>query len=108
MNELIKIETEASNFIKDLPLKTVEYRGVRVINAYDIARLHEKEVRSINQQFERVREKLCQNVDYFLVSREELLKSPSVILPPNMKDRLLRQFHKRWRTSPTLGRLTLH
>lgn len=66
---LIKIENTIS--IKGNDLQVVEYKGVRVLSSYDIARLHDKEVKRVNEQFERNKERLEEDVDYFLVDKEE-------------------------------------
>lgn len=69
MNELIRTENTIS--IKGNDLQVVEYKGVRVLSSYDIARLHGKEVKRVNEQFERNKDRLKEGVDYFLVDREE-------------------------------------
>ena len=70
MNELIKIENKEIN-IKDNTLRVIGYKGERIITSYDIARLHGKEVKRVNEQFERNKERLKEGVDYFVVSIEE-------------------------------------
>lgn len=70
MNELIKIEDKEIN-IKDNTLQVVEYKGERIITSYDIARLHGKKVKRVNEQFERNKKRLKEGVDYFVVSIEE-------------------------------------
>lgn len=75
--------------INDNALSVVEYKGIRVISSYDIARLHGKEVRAVNQQFERNKKHLKQGVDYFLINKEEMAESQIVIqkfIPNNVKD----------------------
>jgi hypothetical protein len=66
--ELIKIEN------KELEIK--EWNNLRVISVYDIAKLHEREVKRVNEQFKRNKEKFIKNIDYFVITREEMMKSP--------------------------------
>lgn len=66
--ELIKIEN------KELEIK--EWDNLRVISVYDIAKLHEREVKRVNEQFKRNKEKFIENIDYFVITREEMMKSP--------------------------------
>lgn len=75
--------------INDNTLSVVEYKGEKVISSYDIARLHNKEVRAVNQQFERNKERLREGIDYFIISKEEFSESQIVIqgfIPNNVKE----------------------
>lgn len=71
MSNLIKVTD------KDLEIK--EWRNKRVVTVYDVAMLHNREVREVNQQFNRVKNKLILNVDYFIIPKEEYLQSLGVI-----------------------------
>ena len=70
-----------SNLIKviDKDLEVKEWRNERVVTVYDVALLHSREVREVNQQFNRVKNKLILNVDYFIIPKEEYLQSLGVI-----------------------------
>lgn len=65
--ELIKIEN------KELEIK--EWNNLRVISVYDIAKLHEREVKRVNEQFKRNKEKFIENIDYFIITKEEMMES---------------------------------
>lgn len=87
MNELVKIENTVN--IKGNDLRVVEYKGVRVLSSYDIAQLHGKPVRKVNEQFERNIDRLSEGTDYFRISKEEFSESFSGIqnfIPNNVKD----------------------
>lgn len=87
MNELIKIENTIN--IKGNNLQVVEYKGVRVLSSYDIARLHGKEVAQVNRQFERNKDRLKEDIDYFLVDKgefSECLAGIQSFIPNNVKD----------------------
>lgn len=75
MNELIVKENDLT--IKNNTLRIVEYKGKKVISSYDIARLHSKEAKRVNEQFERNKDRLQEGVDYFLIDREEFAVADS-------------------------------
>lgn len=78
---LIKVEN------KELTVK--EWNGQRVVTAWDIAKLHEREVRRVNENFEYVKDKLIENEDYFLIKRQEISESKFPIqdfIPNNVKE----------------------
>ena len=64
---LIKIEN------KELTVK--EWNGQRVVTAKDVAVLHERDVKRVNEQFNRNIEKFEIEKDYFKLTREEMSKS---------------------------------
>lgn len=68
-------------------LEVREFKSQRVISVYDIAKVHEKEVREVNQQFERNKEHLIKDEDYFELSREqfESLYVIQSFIPNNVK-----------------------
>lgn len=75
---------------KEIELK--EYNGERVVTAWDIETLHEKDVREINQQFKRNINNLIENEDYFVVDRSYISESQPVIqnfIPNNVKEIIL-------------------
>lgn len=72
---------------KEIEIK--EYRGVRVVTVWDIAELHNKEVREINQQFKRNFVRFEEGVDYFIVTHKEFLeifKCFQKFIPNNVKN----------------------
>lgn len=77
-------------FEKEIEIK--EYNGERVITAYDIAELHGRDVKRINENFRNNIEKFVENEDYFMVKREYIIKSIKTTLEnnaPNLKEIIL-------------------
>ena len=69
-----------------------EYNAERVITAWDIARLHGRDVREITQNFNYVKEKMILNEDYFIISKENISESKILIqdfIPNNVKEIIL-------------------
>ena len=50
MNEIIIINNEK--------MEVKEYKGLRVVTAWDIAKVHKREVKTINQSFKLVKDKM--------------------------------------------------
>lgn len=70
-------------------LEAKEYNGERVITAWDIAEVHDRDVREVNQQLKRNKGKLKEGEDYFLLNREDFFKSLGAIqkfIPNNVKE----------------------
>jgi hypothetical protein len=64
-----------------------EYNGERVVTAYDIAKLHTRDVREVNQQFKRNIERFEENNDYYIVDKnyfKENLESECDYIPNNV------------------------
>ena len=81
---LIKIEN------KEMTIK--EWNGERVVTAYDIAELHERDVKRVNEQFKNNKDKLILGEDYFVLKRDEISKSLISTLeklPPNLNELIL-------------------
>lgn len=55
-------------------IEVKEYKGERVVTVYDISELHGREVKKINQQFKRNKEKFVEEKDFFQLKRGELNK----------------------------------
>lgn len=96
INENIKRRDDrmSSNLItiadKEIELK--EYNGERIVTAWDIAELHERDVKVINQQMRNNIDKFIENEDYFIISRNNIPKSISLTLEnnaPNLKEIIL-------------------
>lgn len=64
-NEMVKIEE------KEMTVK--EWKGQRVVTAWEIAEVHEKEVRIVNQQFERNKKYFIQGEDFLEITKEEFV-----------------------------------
>lgn len=83
-NNLVKINEE------EIIVK--EYENQRVVTAWDIAKVHNREVREVNQQFNRNKEKLIEGEDYFSLTPIEFSKSQIVIqefIPNSVKEIVL-------------------
>lgn len=81
MNELITINNSQ--------VEVKEYEGLRVVTAWDIAKVHGREVREITQNFNYVKDKLLKDEDYFLVNKEKISESKILIqdfIPNNVKE----------------------
>ena len=96
INENIKRRDDNMNSnlitIADKEIELKEYNGERVVTAWDIETLHEKDVREINQQFKRNINNLIENEDYFVVDRSYISESLAVIqnfIPNNVKEIIL-------------------
>ena len=75
--------------INGVKIERKEYKGVPILTPWDIAKIHKKEVREINQQLKRNSEYFQENKDFFTLKREDFKKSLTVILekfPPNLKE----------------------
>lgn len=65
-----------------------EYNGVPILTPWDIGKIHNKDVKAVNQQFLRNKERFKEKIDYFPVSREEIQRSQIVAFenfPKNIK-----------------------
>lgn len=72
MNEIIIINNEK--------IEVKEYEGLRVVTAWDIAKVHKREVKTINQSFKLVKDKMIENEDYFIIEKSEKLRSENLTL----------------------------
>ncbi|BEO91163.1 ORF6N domain-containing protein [Fusobacterium nucleatum] len=80
-NKLVKIN--------NVELGIKEYKKERVVTAWDIAKVHNREVREITQNFNYVKDKLLKDEDYFLVNKEKISESKILIqdfIPNNVKE----------------------
>lgn len=65
-----------------------EYNGVPILTPWDIGKIHSKDVKAVNQQFLRNKDRFKEKIDYFPVSREEIQRSQIVAFenfPKNVK-----------------------
>ena len=75
--------------INNIELGIKEYKKERVVTAWDIAKVHNREVREITQNFNYVKDKLLKDEDYFLVNKEKISESKILIqdfIPNNVKE----------------------
>jgi DNA-binding Lrp family transcriptional regulator len=68
-NNVIQMQDYVRINNQELAIK--EYKGQRVVTAKEIAQLHHKEQRAVNQQLERNKKYFVEGVDYFILSKEE-------------------------------------
>ena len=74
--------------INGVRIERKEYNGVPVLTSWDIAKIHEKENRRINENFKNIKEKLVLTEDYFALTRKEISESNISIqkkIPNNVK-----------------------
>ena len=78
--------------ISDKEIEIKEYNGERVITAWDIAKIHERDVNEITKNFNRNRETFDVNEDYFILNKKEFserLKIVQDFIPNNVKEIIL-------------------
>ncbi|ACZ07709.1 ORF6N domain [Sebaldella termitidis] len=68
-----------------------EYSEERVITAWDIAKLHKREIREINQNFKHIKDRLKYGEDYYVVSRDFAESNQMIqeFLPNNVREIIL-------------------
>ena len=75
MKELAILAGNNKIMINGIEIETKEYKGQRVITSYDVAKLHNRDVKRVNEQFERNINKFKIGRDYFILKRDDVLKS---------------------------------
>lgn len=75
MNELVTLTGSNRIVINGIEIETKEYKGQRVITAYDIAKLHKREPKRVIENFQNNRGKFELGKDYFEISKDEIRKS---------------------------------
>ena len=81
MNELITIN--------NTQVEVKEYEGIRVVTAWDIAKVHGREVNDVTKNFNNNRSKFILGEDYFLINRTEISErkiSIQEFIPNNVKE----------------------
>lgn len=66
-----------------------EFNGEKVLTAWDIARIHGREPREVNQNLKNLKGKMVEGEDYYLIPRAEINKSNILIqefIPNNVKN----------------------
>ena len=78
-------------FINDTSIVAKEYSEERVITAWDIAKLHKREIREINQNFKYIKDRLKFGEDYYVVTRDYAESNQMIqeFLPNNVKEIIL-------------------
>ena len=74
--------------VNDKELVVRNYNNERIVTAWDIAYLHNKTVSEVGQQFKRNVKYLKENLDYFILNKDDISVSQIVIqkkLPNNVK-----------------------
>ena len=96
INEKIKRRDNNMNSnliaIADKEIELKEYNGERIVTAWDIAKLHERDVKVVNQQMRNNINKFIENEDYFIIARNNIPKSMTLTLEnnaPNLKEIIL-------------------
>ena len=96
INENIKRRDDKMNSnliaIADKEIELKEYNGERIVTAWDIAELHERDVREVTQNFKNVKDKMILNEDYFVIPKENISESKILIqdfIPNNVKEIIL-------------------
>lgn len=86
-NKLVKIN--------NIELGIKEFKNERVVTAWDIADVHGREPKRVNEQFNRNRDKMIEGEDFYVIKRSEIPKSLSATLKdlwafaPAMKEMIL-------------------
>lgn len=81
MNELITIN--------NTQVEVKEYEGIRVVTAWDIAKVHDREVKRINEIFKNNIDKFILKEDYFFLTPNEFsgsFKTAQNFIPNNVKE----------------------
>ena len=60
--------------INGVRIKRKEYNGVPILTPWDIGKIHNKDVKAVNQQFKRNKEMFKKEKDYFMLTRFEYTK----------------------------------
>lgn len=74
--------------INGVKIERKEYNGVPILTPWDIGKLHNKDVKAVNQQFLRNKDRFKEKIDCFPVSKEEIQRSQIVAFenfPKNVK-----------------------
>ena len=78
--------------INNKEIKVKEYNGERVVTAWDIAKIHEREISKINENFKYNINRFTKNKDYYVLKRSEFSESDFPIqefIPNNVKEIIL-------------------
>ena len=71
--------------INGIKIERKEYKGVPILTVWDIGKIYNKDVKTVNQQFKRNKEKFVEGKDYFELSKKEISKYIKTMIPNNIK-----------------------
>lgn len=75
--------------INNTQVEVKEYEGIRVVTAWDIAKVHGREVNDVTKNFNNNRSRFILGEDYFLINRTEISErkiSIQEFIPNNVKE----------------------
>lgn len=81
MNDLITID--------GIELRKKKYENKIIMTSWDIAKMHERDVKDVNQNFKRHQEKFILGLDFFVIPRDKISETQIVIqefIPNNVKE----------------------
>ena len=71
MNDLITID--------GIELRKKKYENKIIMTSWDIAKMHERDVKDVNQNFKRHQEKFILGLDFFVIPRDKISETQIVI-----------------------------
>lgn len=78
--------------INGVKIERKKYKGEHVLTPWDISKIHQREVREVNQNFKNLRNKMVKDEDYYIVHKSKLSESKILIqdyIPNNVKEIML-------------------
>lgn len=78
--------------INGVKIERKKYKGEYVLTPWDISKIHQREVREVNQNFKNLRNKMVKDEDYYIVHKSKLSESKILIqdyIPNNVKEIML-------------------
>ena len=61
--------------INGVKIERKKYKGEYVLTPWDISKIHQREVREVNQNFKNLRNKMVKDEDYYIVHKSKLSES---------------------------------
>lgn len=78
--------------INGVKIERKKYKGEHVLTPWDISKIHQREVREVNQNFKNLRNKMVKDEDYFALNRKEISEyniEIKTMIPNNVKSIIL-------------------
>ena len=78
--------------INGVKIERKKYKDEYVLTPWDISKIHQREVREVNQNFKNLRNKMIKDEDYYIVHKSKLSESKILIqdyIPNNVKEIML-------------------
>lgn len=75
--------------INGVKIERKKYKGEYVLTPWDISKIHQREVREVNQNFKNLRNKMIKDEDYYIIHKSKLSESKILIqdyIPNNVKE----------------------